>query len=178
MKLYLWLVNCFAGLNSSFDMNETSTIMIRSGQVGDADHLLAIARGACQQFVAEMGKEPAPMLTNYDQHLAEDDVMVAMTEDNKIAGFAVLIHKPDGCWLENIAVDASLKGQGIGNLLLHHIEDGLVQRGINTIRLYTNVVMRQNMAWYQRHGYREYDRKQDEGYERVYFMKALEHVSA
>jgi hypothetical protein len=39
-------------------------------------------------------------------------------------------------------------------------------------------VMRQNMAWYQRHGYREYDRKQDEGYERVYFMKALEHVSA
>ena len=176
MKLYLWLVNCFAGLNSSFDMNETSTIMIRSGQVGDADHLLAIARGAYQQYVAEMGKEPAPMLTNYDQHLAEDDVMVAMTEDNKIAGFAVLIHKPEGCWLENIAVDASLKGQGIGNLLLHHIEDGLVQRGINTIRLYTNVVMRQNMAWYQRHGYREYDRKQDEGYERVYFMKSLDYV--
>ena len=159
-------------------MNKTAQIMIRAGQVGDADHLLAIARGAYQQYVAEMGKEPAPMLTNYDQHLVEDDVMVAMTEDNKIAGFAVLIHKPNGCWLENIAVDASLKGQGIGNLLLLHIEDGLVQRGINTIRLYTNVVMRQNMAWYQRHGYREYDRKQDEGYERVYFMKALEHVSA
>jgi len=38
--------------------------------------------------------------------------------------------------------------------------------------------MRKNMAWYQRRGYREYERKTEEGYERVFFLKELSDVSA
>jgi len=159
-------------------MTEAPNFIIRQGQVDDADRLRAIARGAYQQYVAEMGKEPAPMLTDYAKHLAQDTVVVAISKQKKIAGFAILISKSDGYWLENIAVDQSMTGQGLGGLLLHHVESWLLAQGHKTIRLYTNIVMRQNMAWYQRRGYREYERKTEEGYERVFFLKELSDVSA
>jgi hypothetical protein len=45
--------------------------------------------------------------------------------------------------------------------------------GLPEVRLYTNVVMTENLAYYPRHGYVETHREQIGPYHRVFFTKTL-----
>lgn len=46
-------------------------------------------------------------------------------------------------------------------------------RGLNRLSLYTNEVMTENLAIYSRLGYREVDRREAEGYRRVFMEKYI-----
>ena len=52
-------------------------------------------------------------------------------------------------------------------------EDEARWRGYAEIRLYTNVVMRENLALYLRLGYHETGRGEEAGYQRVFMAKSL-----
>lgn len=45
------------------------------------------------------------------------------------------------------------------------------ERGYGRIILYTNVIMRENLAWYPALGYAQTHRVQEKGYDRVCFGK-------
>jgi hypothetical protein len=45
--------------------------------------------------------------------------------------------------------------------------------GLQAVELYTNEAMVENLAMYERMGYREIQRKHDAGFNRVFFRKAL-----
>ena len=47
------------------------------------------------------------------------------------------------------------------------------ENNYDEIRLYTNVKMIENIAFYHKLGYSEYSRREENGYERVYFKKRL-----
>lgn len=144
----------------------------------DSKDLRQIARDAYQHYGAEMGVEPAPMQADYAHHLAHDQIYAAVDDRGVLIGFAIVIFKDTGVWLENIAVAPPLMGQGVGTRLLGYIEDDLSTQGVQHLHLYTNIIMRQNIAWYAKQGYHETSRQQDEGYHRVFFRKELTHVSA
>jgi len=150
-----------------------ANIRIRPGRKQDRKYLERIAAAAYRQYIAVMGKRPAPMLADYGHHLAHDTVFVVLDQSQGAPlGYAVLILKKDGWWLENIAVDPRHAGRGIGTALLHHLEEYLAAR-TQRYQLYTNKLMARNIKWYLRSGFDETARRLEDGYERVFFAKRL-----
>ena len=146
---------------------------IRQGTKDDIPVLRVIAADAYAQYVEAIGRKPAPMIADLEHHLRNDIIFVAATEpDNLVVGYAVLVKKADGIWLENIAVATASGGQGVGTGLIRHVEDCLSGRATG-YQLYTNVKMVRNIGWYERLGFMETRRAFENGFERVYFRKLL-----
>ena len=133
--------------------------------------LLAIAREAYQQYVATIGKEPAPMVADYATHIADDTILTA-SDDGVLIAFAVIIEKEDGFWLETIAVADGHRGQGVGTALLGHAERFMASKA-RSYQLYTNEKMTRNKAWYLALGFTLTDVRIQEGYRRIFFKKEL-----
>lgn len=112
------------------------------------------------------------MLEDYAQVVATRQVFVAV-RDESIVGALVLAVAGEGFLLENIAVDPRCQGLGIGRALLELAETEATRRGYDSIYLYTNEKMTENLALYARLGYRAYTRRTENGYARVYLSKAL-----
>ena len=75
--------------------------------------------------------------------------------------------------LENVAVLPAMSGQGVGKMLIAHVEDSASKQGYRSVELYTNEVMTENLHIYPSLGYRETDRRTEDGFDRVYFMKEV-----
>lgn len=145
---------------------------IRPARPADAARIAAIADAAYRPYLQRMSRNPAPMDEDYGARIAEGLTWV-LEEDGEVLGLLVLETHADHLLLDNIAVDPARHGRGIGKRLLAFTEEEARRRGYDTVELYTNEVMVENMALYERLGYLEIGRKQDRGYNRVFFRKAL-----
>ena len=65
------------------------------------------------------------------------------------------------------------QGKGHGRTLVAFAEAEARRRGHAEIRLYTHVLMAENLAIYGRLGFAETHRVTEKGYDRVYMMKRL-----
>ena len=92
------------------------------------------------------------------------------------APVALIVLRPDedALFVENIAVDPQAQSKGHGRALLAFAEREARRLGLAAVRLYTNAVMTENLAYYPRLGFRETDRREEDGYHRVYFEKRVE----
>jgi ribosomal protein S18 acetylase RimI-like enzyme len=61
--------------------------------------------------------------------------------------------------VDNVAVDPSHQGIGVGKALLEHAEAAARNAGFDSIHLYTHERMAENLALYSRIGYVEHDRR-------------------
>ncbi len=96
-----------------------------------------------------------------------------LEEGGVLAGVLVLEDAGDGTLLvDNVAVAPSAQGKGLGRALIAFAEAEAQRRGLCEVRLYTNVLMTENLALYGRLGFRETGRVSEKGYERVYMAKA------
>jgi ribosomal protein S18 acetylase RimI-like enzyme len=86
-------------------------------------------------------------------------------------GLIVAVVADDRLLIDNVAVEPAHQGQGVGRALLAHAEQIAARRGLSELRLYTNAAMLENLALYPRLGYREVERRRDEGFDRVFFTK-------
>jgi GNAT superfamily N-acetyltransferase len=145
---------------------------IRPALPADAARVTAIAEAAYRPYLDRMTRRPAPMDEDYGARIAAGETWV-LEEDGVILGLLVLEDHPGCLLLDNIAVDPARHGQGIGRRLLEFTETEARRRGYDAVELYTNEVMVENMATYRRRGYVETGRRQDRGYARVFFRKAL-----
>jgi ribosomal protein S18 acetylase RimI-like enzyme len=75
--------------------------------------------------------------------------------------------------LESVAVFPHAAGRGIGKALIAYCEDVARKRGVAAVRLYTNEKMAENLSIYDRLGYSEVERRTEDGFNRVYFIKRL-----
>jgi GNAT superfamily N-acetyltransferase len=157
-------------------------IELRKAGPADVAEIRAIAAAAYEPYVARIGRPPAPMTADYAAAVDRGEVWVAADRDEvraaagggEIAGLLVLVPEPDHLLLENVAVRPAAQGTGIGARLLALAEDEARRLGLTEIRLYTNVAMTENLAYYPRHGYVETHRAEGEGFSRVYFAKRLD----
>ncbi|MDF3932895.1 GNAT family N-acetyltransferase [Pseudomonas citronellolis] len=145
---------------------------IRPAAQDDVPAITRLVRDAYSPYIPRIGREPAPMLDDYAQVVAEADAFV-FERAGAVAG--VLVLKPQGTalLLENIAVSPACKGLGIGKALLLFCEDFARQRGFAAIELYTNQLMTENLAIYAKLGYRETHRATENGFARVFMRKAV-----
>ncbi|MGN6744409.1 MAG: GNAT family N-acetyltransferase [Amnibacterium sp.] len=148
------------------------TLRIRTARPDEAAAALALTRAAYARWVPVIGREPAPMTADLASAAAEGHLRLA-EDDGCPLGVLVLVPHPDHLLLESVAVAPGAQGRGIGSALLAAAEDEARASGLDEIRLYTHERMAANIALYERHGYRETHRAEQDGFRRVFLTKRL-----
>ena len=147
--------------------------MIRSAQARDVDVVRQLVHDAYHHYIARLSKPPGPMLDDYALRIAEGQVWV-LEDGGAVTGVLVLEDaKGNALLLENVAVASTAQGEGHGRALVAFAEAEARRRGYSQLRLYTHVLMTENLALYGRLGFRETGRVAEKGYERVYMAKEL-----
>ncbi|MEC9367404.1 MAG: GNAT family N-acetyltransferase [Pseudomonadota bacterium] len=146
---------------------------LSQAETGEASQVRALARDAYAIYVPRMGREPAPMLADYENLIAAGRVTV-LRDNGRLVGFLVAYPRGKNLHVENVAVAVAARGRGLGKLLLDEAERIAGEAGLRALELYTNEKMTENIAWYPRLGFRETGRRIEDGYARVYFLKELD----
>lgn len=147
-------------------------MLIRPATVADLSTIQACAEAAYTPYVPRIGQKPAPMTADYAQAVAAEKVSIVEL-DGQIAGFIELYPTEKYLMLETVGVFPEYQGRGIGRALLEFSEKRAANLGLREIRLYTNEKMSENLTLYRYFGYEEVDRKEEDGFRRVYFRKML-----
>jgi len=148
------------------------TYSLRPAQAADAAAVEACVHAAYRHYIDRIGRKPGPMLDDYDEVIRQRQVTIAES-GGRVAGVLVLDQTAEGFLLENIAVDPSHKGKGLGKMLLELAEAEAKRAGFDSVYLYTHEKMAENLAGYAKFGYVEYDRRVEAGLARVYMRKKL-----
>jgi GNAT superfamily N-acetyltransferase len=115
---------------------------------------------------------PRPMTDDYAKVIANQQVTIAENHGT-IVGLIVLTVDDEGFLIDNVAVDPSHRGKGLGRALLEFAETEARRRGFDSIYLYTHEKMTENLTIYSRIGYVEYDRRSQGEFSLVYMRKHL-----
>lgn len=146
---------------------------LRPAEDEDAPALSRLVDDAYRGYISRLGREPGPMTEDYARVIRERNVSVVESGGKLIAAL-VLSNGEEGFCVENVAVHPSRQGGGIGRELLHFAEQEARRAGYDSIYLYTHEKMTENLALYSRIGYVEYERRQENGFSRVFMRKTLE----
>jgi GNAT superfamily N-acetyltransferase len=146
--------------------------MIRPARADDLAAVKSVVQDAYRHYIAVIGVEPGPMADDYAARIACSQVWVLETAGDLVA-ILVLQTTPGYFLLDNIAVRPDCQGHGYGRQLLDFAEAEAIRQGWNAITLYTHVLMVENIAIYTARGYFERDRRQENGFDRVYMVKPL-----
>lgn len=145
----------------------------RPATEADGAALLACARSAYAKYVERNGLVPVPMRQDYAE-VARDWQVTVVERDGAVAALIVIGPAEEGFLLDNVAVAPEHQGKGLGRVLLAFAEDEARRQGFDSIYLYAQEVMVENIALYEHIGYVEYARRREHGLPRVYLRKALE----
>ena len=145
---------------------------IRPARAGEAAVLAAIIDAAYRHYIPRIGKPPGPMSDDYAARIAAGQAWV-LEDDGQAAGILVLEDQPDALLLDNVAILPDRQGRGLGGLLIRFAQTEARRRGHDLLRLYTHVLMTENIALYKRFGFDENARIAEKGFDRVYMTKFL-----
>jgi ribosomal protein S18 acetylase RimI-like enzyme len=149
-----------------------SSVSLRPATVADVPRLSELVRASYARYVERLGGPPRPMTDDYTEVVRTHRVTVA-ERGGEIVGLVVLGVDEEGFFVDNVAVDPSHQGIGVGRALLEHAESAARDAGFDSLYLYTHERMVENLALYSRIGYVEYDRRVNEGARIVYLRKEL-----
>jgi ribosomal protein S18 acetylase RimI-like enzyme len=144
----------------------------RAAAQADAPGAAACVRAAYEHYIARNGLVPMPMRQDYDEVIREYQVTVVEHKGEIVAVLALTV-TGEGFLLDNIAVAPAHQGKGLGRVLLEYAETEARSRGFDSIYLYAQQIMTENLALYRRIGYVEYARRVESGLSRVYLRKPL-----
>jgi ribosomal protein S18 acetylase RimI-like enzyme len=124
-------------------------------------------------YVSRIGRAPAPMVADFKSQVANNLVTVLERAD-QVCGFIVFYpRQAEHVHIENVAVLPHCQGMGYGKALVQYVEQQAMQSGYSSIELYTNTKMTENLSFYPALGYREIDRRRQDGFDRVFYTKSL-----
>jgi len=134
-------------------MSDSCAAEIRRAGPADAAAIAALTRDAYAKWIPVIGRAPKPMTADYNAavraHLI--DLLIAGGE---LVALVECIREPDHLLIENLAVAPSQQGRGYGRRMLAHAEQLARALGFAELRLYTNKLFAENVAFYAKHGYR------------------------
>jgi len=142
--------------------------MIRMARPQDEPTLRAIASAAYSQYIEIMDQTPAPMLADFTTQIATKQIHLFES-----SGFITLYPKEPALFIESIAVLPNAQGRGIGKALMDFADTNARALGLTSLELYTNAKMTENLTLYPHLGFTQTGRRQENGYDRVYFQKHL-----
>jgi ribosomal protein S18 acetylase RimI-like enzyme len=145
---------------------------IRSATTADVAGIRAIARAAYEKYVSRIGREPAPMVADFETDVAESHAAV-IEIGGQLCGYLISWPEDDAYFIENVAVDPQCQGRGIGGRLIQHSVAEARRCGLAALSLYTNEAMTENLAMYAHIGFVETHRVSEDGFRRVYMRWTL-----
>ena len=140
----------------------------RRGRGADPRHR---TRLLCQ-YVSRIGHEPAPMAADYAAEVAAQTTVVIEVA-GKVEGYMVAWPEVDAYFIDNIGVDPSRQGAGLGRRLFEYAVAETARLSLPALRLYTNVAMVENLSMYAHLGFIETHRVREKGFHRVYLRRSL-----
>ena len=147
--------------------------VIRKASPADLDQIEACAVAAYTRYIERIGKKPAPMVADFGAAIEAETLYVIAT-GTQICGFVVFYACNNHLHLENVAIEPRFQGLGLGMKLIEFVEQQARGGGYGSVELYTNVKMTENLGLYPRLGYVEFDRRIEDGFDRIYFRKTLD----
>lgn len=145
---------------------------LRRANAADAPTIAALTDEAYGKYVPLLGRPPQPMTADYAQ-MAKEHAIWLLTLDGRDIGVLVLINETACALIYSVAVATAFQRQGWGKQLLAHAEREAVSAGYDCLRLYTNALMQDNVAFYKRAGYEESGREAYLGSILVHMRKPL-----
>jgi ribosomal protein S18 acetylase RimI-like enzyme len=146
--------------------------IIRPAEIQEAGTVTMLVREAYAKYVGRIGREPAPMLVDYEAAIMAGETWV-LVEGDETSGVLVMRPDNDHLFVETVAVRPDRQGSGLGRRLMAFVEEAARDRGLREIQLYTNEKMEENLPFYRSLGFEETGRRFDEGYRRVFMKKRL-----
>jgi GNAT superfamily N-acetyltransferase len=125
---------------------------MRRAGLQDVPAISALVDAAYGKWVALIGRKPWPMTVDYAEAVVQHDIQL-LHIDGVLAGLVETIRGTDFV-VENLAVSPTFQKRGIGGALLHRAEQAAAAAGYDSALLYTNQRFSENIAFYQRRGYR------------------------
>ena len=150
----------------------SDTPRIRNAAADDVARIGAIAHAAYVMYVQRIGREPAPMVADFAAEVAANRVVV-IEAAGSVRGYMIAWPEADAYFIDNIAVDPKSQGDGLGRRLIDHAVAEAEKRKLPALRLYTNVLMTENLSMYARIGFVETHRVVENGFHRVYMRWSL-----
>ena len=145
-------------------------LSLRRATAADLPAIKAVIDAAYARYLTRMDKPPAPMFRVYGPSVEAGTTWVT---GSPITAVLTLYPRDDHMYVENIAVDPSAQGRGLGRALMEFAEQEAARRKLSRMALVTNEAMTENQAIYARLGYVEIERRSEDGYRRVYMEKPL-----
>ena len=124
---------------------------VRNATAEDAARIGEIARAAYSKYIARIGREPAPMLADFEAEISAGRVVVIETAGT-IDGYMIAWPQTEAYFIDNLAVHPVRQGQGLGRRLIDHALHEARRHGLSAVRLYTNVAMTENLSTYVAYG--------------------------
>ena len=149
-----------------------TTSRIRRASPDDAEYIRSIARAAFEQYTVRIGREPAPMVADFVAAISSDQVVVIETAA-VVAGYRIGWPEADAYFIDNIAIEPTRQGEGLGRKLMDHAIEEARRLSLPAVRLYTNVAMNENLSLYAHLGFAETHRAWEDGFHRVYLRLNL-----
>jgi GNAT superfamily N-acetyltransferase len=143
---------------------------LRRATPDDLPAIRALIDASYSRYLSRMDKRPAPMLRDYGPSVEAGTTWVT---GSPLTAVLTLYPRSDHMYVENIAVDPSAQGRGLGRALMEFAEQEAARHGLNRMALVTHEVMTENQAIYARLGYVEIERRTEDGYRRIYLEKPL-----
>lgn len=154
-----------------------SELVFRRAGPADAAAIRALTHAAYAKWVPVIGRSPKPMNADYDDAVREHLIELAHL-DGAIVGMIELIPAADHLLLENVAVDPTAQGKGIGRQLMARVEQRATDLGLPLVRLYTNKAFAANVDFYLALGYAREREEPFKGGFLVHFAKEVAMPSA
>src|SRR5215472_15652848 len=146
------------------------TPVLRRATPGDLPAIRALIDAAYARYLSRMDKPPAPMSRDYGPSVEAGTTWVT---GSPLTAVLTLYPRDDHMYVENIAVDPSAQGRGLGRALMEFAEQEAARRGLNRMALVTHEAMTENQAIYARLGYVETEHRTEDGYRRISMEKPL-----
>lgn len=154
--------------------HDDSIPTIEPASPDDAPAINALVAASYTKYISRMGKPPAPMLQDYHTLIPSQNIYVLRLNHQLVGSIYVRVDREGGSMkVRSLVVDPSMQGRGYGRLLMGFAEDLARERGVDAVELFTNVMMWENVAMYEKLGFGETGRRTEEGFERVFFRKKL-----
>jgi len=145
---------------------------IRKATAGDAARLAAIARAAYAKYIPRMGRAPPPMLADFAALIAAGFAVV-IENAGSVDGYMIAWSEANALLVDNLAVDPARQGKGLGRSLLEYAIAKARRLKLPALRVYTNVLMTENISLYSHLGFVETHRTVENGLHRVHMRLTL-----
>ncbi len=146
--------------------------MIRPARESDIQQIKFLAQTCFAPFVSRMGRKIKMREFDYGKDVRDGKVTVYMV-DNSVRGFITTRRDGMDLHIENMAVTAKFRRQGVGRALLDHADQQGIRNKCLRLILHSSVIAFENIAYYRGRGFTEIDRRFAEGQEMVLFERYL-----